>query len=74
MSEGAHLSAAVLDINLRSELIYPVADQLIALGVLVAFTVGHDQLLMGERYSRLPRFPKPIYKSALVRVLLTIVA
>lgn len=70
--EGAQLSAAVLDINLRNELVYPVADQLIALGVPVVFTTGYDQLLMAEPYSSLPRFPKPIDKAALARVLETL--
>ncbi len=63
------LDAAILDINLRNELVYPVADALIERRVPIVFTTGYDELLMHRAYIGLPRCPKPLDKEALLRVL-----
>jgi DNA-binding response OmpR family regulator len=63
------IEAAVLDINLGGERVYPVADALIARNVPVVFATGYDELLMERAYIGLPRCPKPIDKSALLQVL-----
>src|SRR5215212_6827516 len=58
--DGARLDAAVLDINLRTERVYPVADALIDRRVPVVFATGYDELLMATPYIGLPRCQKPI--------------
>jgi DNA-binding response OmpR family regulator len=63
------LDAAVLDVNLRNELVYPVADALIERRIPIVFTTGYDELLMQRSYIGLPRCPKPLDKEALLRVL-----
>lgn len=72
--EGAKLDAAVLDINLRTERVYPVADALIALGVPIVFATGYDALLIAKPYIGLPRCQKPIDKGALARALASAIA
>src|SRR5438105_893843 len=63
------LDAAVLDINLRHDRVYPVADALIARGVPIVFATAYDELLLSRPYVGLPRCQKPIDKVALVKVL-----
>src|SRR4051794_18564375 len=41
-AEGDRLDGAVLDINLRDERVYPVADALVARGVPFIFLTGYD--------------------------------
>jgi CheY-like chemotaxis protein len=61
--------AAVLDVNLGADRVYPVADRLIAQGVPIVFATGYDELVMHRPYIGLPRCQKPIDKAALARVL-----
>jgi CheY-like chemotaxis protein len=63
------LAAAVLDINLRNERVYPVADRLIERGIPIVFATGYEELLLDRKYVGLPRCPKPIDQAALVAVL-----
>jgi len=65
--------AAVLDVNLHNEPVYPVADALIDRGVPIVFATGYDELLMRRPYIGLPRCEKPIDKDALLRMLAQVV-
>lgn len=64
------LHAAVLDVNLRNQRVYPVADALIERAVPIVFATGYDELLMQRPYIGRPRCPKPLDKDALLRALL----
>jgi len=66
---GAALDAAVLDVNLRGERVYPVADALLERGVPIVFATGYDELLGHRSYVGLPRCRKPIDKPALLKLL-----
>src|SRR4029453_6042997 len=66
--EGKLLDAAVLDINLRGERVYPVADSILLLGIPVVFTTAYDGVPTGT-HDGVPRCPKPIDKPAFVRIL-----
>ena len=69
----AGVDAAVLDINLHDERVYPVADALAARGVPFVFVTGYDALAIPEPYvSWAPRLQKPIDKALLARVLVRI--
>ena len=72
--DGARLDAAVLDINLRTERVYPVADALNALGVPLVFASGYDALVMATPYIGLPLCQKPVDKPDLARMLATAIA
>lgn len=54
------IDAAVLDVNLRGDMIYPVADALNARGVPFAFATGYDQWSLPERFSDAVRLEKPL--------------
>lgn len=68
-AEGAQLDSAVLDVNLRDERVYPVADALLARGVTFVFASGYDATLMPAAYADVPRCGKPVDKSMIVRLL-----
>jgi CheY-like chemotaxis protein len=61
------LDGAVLDINLRNERVYPVADVLTARGVPYVFTTGYDAIAVPNCYASTPRCEKPVDKAQLVR-------
>lgn len=53
------LDGAVLDVNLRGELVYPVADALAARGVPFVFATGYDQTVIPERFADATICDKP---------------
>lgn len=52
--------AAVLDINLGGEMVYPLADALRARGVPFVFATGYDAWAIPDVYAAVPRFEKPV--------------
>jgi CheY-like chemotaxis protein len=68
-NDGGRLDGAVLDINLRDERVYPVADALRARGVPFVFTTGYDAAGVPSSYADAPRCEKPVDKARLVRCL-----
>ncbi len=59
IKEAGRLDAAVLDINLREVLSYPVADILLGRAIPFLFTTGYDNILIPEQYRDIPRVRKP---------------
>lgn len=51
-ADGLELDAAVLDVNVRGEMIFPVAEALKARGVPMVFCTG---------YADLPNLPEPLH-------------
>ena len=72
LERSISLDAAVLDVNLGAERVYPVADALIARKVPLVFATGYEELLLERAYVGLPRCPKPIDGNALVATLQTL--
>lgn len=64
-----HLDGAVLDINLRGEMAYPVADALIERGVPFVFATGYDEATIPPRYAHVTRCEKPVDINAIARAL-----
>ena len=62
--DSAKLDAALLDINLGGELVYPLADRLAAAGVPFVLTSGYDDNIP-SRFSGTPRCGKPYQLEAL---------
>jgi PAS domain S-box-containing protein len=54
------VDAAILDINLGGETVYPVADALSRLGVPFAFVTGYGGESVDDRFSQVKRLEKPI--------------
>lgn len=60
IAHAGFIDAAILDINLRETLAYPLLDHLIAAGVKVLITSGYDEAMIPDRYRHLPRCEKPV--------------
>ena len=66
-NNDGRLDGAVLDVNLRNERVYPVADVLKKRGVPFVFTTGYDAIAIPAAYACAPRCEKPVDKAQLVR-------
>jgi PAS domain S-box-containing protein len=64
-ASNAHLDAAILDINLGGQLVYPVADLLCSKGVPVVFVTGYGMESIESRYTDIPLLQKPLDKGTL---------
>jgi len=62
---NAHLDAAILDINLGGQLVYPVADLLSSKGVPVVFVTGYGMESIETRYTDIPLLQKPLDRRTL---------
>ena len=68
VAEGS-FDCAVLDMNLRGEMAFPIADRLEAEGIPFVVASGYNSASLPERFSAVPRVEKP-YDSAQVAALL----
>jgi CheY-like chemotaxis protein len=65
------IDAAVLDVNLRGKLVYPVVDALRSKGVPMVFMTGYDDEAVSPAYRDIPCLRKPV---PIERIIDTIVA
>ncbi|MBX5159286.1 MULTISPECIES: response regulator [unclassified Rhizobium] len=63
------LDAAVLDVNLHGEPVYPVADRLLELHVPFVFTTGYDASVLPARFKLIGCCAKPIDMTRLLEAL-----
>jgi ActR/RegA family two-component response regulator len=68
-AQGEELDAAVLDVNLGRDRVYPVVDTLKERGIFFVFVTGYDPWVINDKYSGVPRFEKPVRVVALARLL-----
>jgi CheY-like chemotaxis protein len=59
IAAAPRIDGAMVDLNLRGEMSFAVADALRARGVPFAFTTGYDGSAIPERYSDVARYQKP---------------
>jgi len=69
IEKTAHIDAAVLDINLRGEMVYPAADRLVERKVPFVFTTGYDTSSIPARFEHIPRCEKPAQASEITEAL-----
>jgi CheY-like chemotaxis protein len=67
---GELVDAAVLDLNLAGELVYPVADALASRGLPYIFATGYGASGLSEPYRRQPVLQKPFLPSQLRKAML----
>jgi CheY-like chemotaxis protein len=67
--EGRAIDAAVLDVNLHGEVVFPVADALAERGVPFVFATGYDPDMIPARHAGAPLLRKPVDPAAVARVL-----
>ena len=60
LAHGPHLDAALLDVNLGGEMVYPLADRLVAEGVPVVFATAYSAGVLPRRFTALPHLEKPV--------------
>lgn len=60
LDDGGILDGAVLDVNIRSESVFPVARELQARHVPFVFTTGYDKIAIGPGFDDVPVWEKPI--------------
>jgi DNA-binding response OmpR family regulator len=63
------IDAAIIDINLRGEMAFPLADALLARGTLLIFTTGYEPVALPEGYRRIPVLEKPYHPRELASLL-----
>lgn len=68
-----HLDAAVLDINLHSEAVFPVSDELRRRGIPFVFASGYQASALPAAYRNEPMVEKPVDTNALATLLLELV-
>ncbi|MGY4623944.1 response regulator [Bradyrhizobium sp. USDA 4486] len=74
LHDGSVLDAAVLDVNIRSEMIFPIARELKARKVPFVFTTGYDKVTVGAEFQDVPLLEKPIDLPAMVQKLVALIA
>lgn len=63
------INGVLLDVNLRGQMAYDVADVLQARGIPFAFVTGYDSGVLPERFSHAPVLKKPTDVDDLIGVL-----
>ena len=74
VEDGRSVDAAVLDINLRGDSVFPFADLLAQRGVPFVFATGYDRASVPARFADAPYLAKPLDKAGLAAVLGPIMA
>lgn len=74
LHDGSILDAAVLDVNIRSERIFPIARELKARNVPFVFTTGYDKIIVGPEFQDVPLLEKPIDLPAMAQKLAELIA
>ncbi len=65
------VDAAILDVNLGGEAVYPVADMLSARGIPFVFMTGYGSASIDPRYAAVPVLQKPVEAKALEHMFVT---
>jgi DNA-binding LytR/AlgR family response regulator len=66
IQSAAKPDCAVLDINLRGQMVFEFAEELTAQGVGIVFATGYDAAMIPPRFNAAPRFEKPLNIEALL--------
>ncbi len=74
LRDGSVLDAAVLDVNIRDEMIFPIARELRARNVPFLFTTGYDKITLGPEFQDVPLLEKPIDLPAMAQRLAGLIA
>jgi two-component sensor histidine kinase len=66
--EADEIDAAILDVNLDGEMVYPLADMLTERGVPFIFVTGYGAESIEERFTHIPVIQKPVERHVLQRI------
>ncbi|WP_076068276.1 response regulator [Sphingomonas montana] len=65
----SELDAAILDVNLRGEQVFRLADMLVERKVPFMFTTGYDASIIPDRFAHVARYEKPLRVSQIVKMI-----
>lgn len=65
VADEGDFEAAILDVNLGGELVYPVADLLSARGIPFVFVTGYGRESIDRRFADIPVLEKPVERESL---------
>ena len=68
--ESNWIDRAILDVNLRGEMSFPIADRLEAAGIPYVIATGYTAESLPERFRMKPRIEKPFKPDAVARMML----
>ncbi|WFU44229.1 response regulator [Bradyrhizobium sp. CB82] len=74
LHDGGILDAAVLDVNIRAEMIFPIARELRTRQVPFVFTTGYDKISISSEFQDVLLLEKPIDLAAMARKLAALIA
>lgn len=74
LHDGSVLDAAVLDVNIRNEMVFPIARELKARNIPFVFTTGYDKITLGPEFQEVPLLEKPIDLRAMAQKLAALIA
>ena len=69
--ESRWIDRAILDVNLRGEMSFPIADRLEATGIPYVIATGYAADTLPERFRTKPRIEKPFRPDAVAKMMLT---
>ena len=69
VDSGEKVDAAILDINLGGEKVFPVAEALKAIGIPIIFVTGYDNWMIPQEYEDTPVLRKPAEADNVVHLL-----
>jgi CheY-like chemotaxis protein len=73
IESGPVIDCALLDLNLRGEPAYPIADLLMQRGTPFVFTTGYDLSSIPSRYTHVPRCEKPVSIAEVIQTIARLV-
>jgi DNA-binding response OmpR family regulator len=65
----AKIDVAILDVNLRGDMVFPLADALRERGTPFAFATGYDDWALPTRFADAPRIEKPFRSERVADIL-----
>lgn len=69
IAASPRIDAALLDVNVRGEKIFPVADALASRHVPIVFTTGYDRSALPEHYRNTLRCEKPVNMAEMIQTI-----
>lgn len=69
LAKTVDASAAILDVNLGGDPVFPVAEQLVARNIPIVFASGYGVSGLPDKWQRFPTLPKPFLPDQVETVL-----
>lgn len=69
LAEEMELAGAVLDVNLRGEMVWPLAERLMGQGVPFVFATGYDRIVVPPTFKHVTVLQKPVDPEPLLEAL-----